>query len=524
MGNGARIGIVQMSARKFSISLLLSFLVFFAAPALAQQKPLDGLDALIEKAMKQWRVPGLAIAVVKDDRVLLTKGYGVRTVGKPERVDENTLFAIASNTKAFTATALGILVAEGKIKWDDRVLDYLPAFALPDPVATRKATVRDLLCHRAGLGKWAGDLTSWGSTLEKKKILRRIRFQKPAFDFRTGYGYSNLMFLAAGEIFPVVTKKSWQEFVKERFFVPLEMKRTNTSLAKLKKMDNVATPHLIHDGKVITHAYDEINDDPAGGINSCVKDLANWLLMQLAGGKFKDRRIVDESIIQETRTSHTLVPFPEKSKKWRPETHFITYGLGWFLADYRGRLLVSHGGGLTGMFSDTAMLPEENLGVVVLTNLEDHYLMRAVACHLLDSFLGVESSDWSAHYFRLHQEEKQEQAEKKQERAKARMLGTRTTQALLAYAGTYQDEVYGQAVIRYKNGQLTLRLEHHPGIAGKLKHWHHDVFLCEWSEVTFGESFIHFDFDNDMEIKQFRLKVRPDWVDTREYVFVRSRK
>jgi CubicO group peptidase (beta-lactamase class C family) len=199
----------------------------------AQSRQFEDLDAYIEKAMTEWQVPGLAIAIVKDDKVIYNKGFGVRDINKKSKVDTNTLFAIASNTKAFTTHALGLLVQEGKISWDDLVLNYLPDFQLYDPVVTRKITIRDLLCHRSGLGKWAGDLVWWGSTYTRKDMMERIRYIKPVDDFRNTYHYNNLMFLVAGQIIPAVTGSSWDDFLRERLFTPLQMRNTNTSINTL---------------------------------------------------------------------------------------------------------------------------------------------------------------------------------------------------------------------------------------------------------------------------------------------------
>jgi hypothetical protein len=230
---------------------------------------------------------------------------------------------------------------------------------------------------------------------------------------------------------------------------------------------------------------------------------------------------VDAAVIQETRKSHTLVPFSDEARKRYPSAHFATYGLGWGLMDYQGRLVVRHGGGLDGMFSFTGLIPEERLGVVVLTNLEDHDLMTALVYHIFDAYLGVESQDHSARFFKLHQEDKNKIEKERQATRRARMVNTKLTHAWTEYSGSYESPVYGKATIKYRNGRLTLHLGAHPRIVGMMHHWHHDTFRCEWKNSTFGESFLYFDFDDKMEIKQFRVKVRPDWIDTREYTFAR---
>ncbi len=305
---------------KFNMAILILFLlVFWAGQIYSQSEQLKDLDAYIEKAMKDWQVPGLAIAIVKDDKVIYNKGFGVRDINKKDRVDTNTLFAIASNTKAFTAHALGLLVQEGKISWDDPVLKYLPDFQLFDPEVTRKITIRDLLCHRSGLGTWAGDLIWWGSTYNRENVMDRIRFIKPVADFRTTYRYSNMMFLVAGQIIPEVTGSSWDDFLKERFFSPLQMRRTNTSVSELDLAGNVALPHTIQKGEVVSVPYVNVdNSAPAGAINSCTADLVHWLRLQLANGSYSGEQLVNTEIIAETRKSHIMIPISAYAKKINP--------------------------------------------------------------------------------------------------------------------------------------------------------------------------------------------------------------
>ena len=375
---------------------LLCLIIFPVQPIFAQPGQLEDLDAYIEKAMGEWHVPGLAIAIVKDDKVIYNKGFGVRDINKKDRVDTNTLFAIASNTKAFTVHALGLLVQEGKISWDDPVLKYLPDFQLYDPVITRKITIRDLLCHRSGLGTWAGDLIWWGSTYTRGNVIDRIRFIKPVADFRTTYRYSNMMFLVAGQIIPEVTGSSWDDFLKERFFFPLQMRRTNTSISELDLAGNVALPHTIQKGEVTSVLYVNVdNSAPAGAINSCTADLVHWLGLQLASGSYNGEQLVNPEIIAETRKSHIMIPISPYAKKINPYSHLSTYALGWRLRDYQGRLIINHTGGLDGMYSYMGFMPDEHLGLVILTNLDNHSLQRALAYHVYDALLNLDFQDWS---------------------------------------------------------------------------------------------------------------------------------
>ena len=349
--------------------------------------------------------PGAAVAIVKDHRVVFAKGFGVRSLQEGGKVDADTLFAIGSNTKAFTATAIGQLVQQGKISWDDPVLRWIPGFQMYDPLVTREITIRDLLCHRSGLGTFTGDLTTFGSIYDRNANINHIRFIKPTFDFRTGFGYSNLMFLVAGEIIPRVTSTSWDDFIQQQFFTPLGMKRSNTSFRELEKAANVATPHGLDQGKVVPIPHDNVdNIAPAGAINSSANDMAQWLLLQTGDGMHDGHRVVAPVVIAETRKPQNLQPISDRRKALNPWTHFSTYGLGWGLSDYQGRLVVSHTGGLNGMISMVAMLPEENLGVVVLTDFDTHPLTASVVYHVFDAYLGVDSRDWDKRYSEVIQE------------------------------------------------------------------------------------------------------------------------
>jgi CubicO group peptidase (beta-lactamase class C family) len=486
----------------------------------AQSRQFEDLDAYIEKAMTEWQVPGLAIAIVKDDKVIYNKGFGVRDINKKSKVDTNTLFAIASNTKAFTTHALGLLVQEGKISWDDLVLNYLPDFQLYDPVVTRKITIRDLLCHRSGLGKWAGDLVWWGSTYTRKDMMERIRYIKPVDDFRNTYHYNNLMFLVAGQIIPAVTGSSWDDFLRERLFTPLQMRNTNTSINTLDLTGNVALPHTIRNKKVISVPYVNVDiSGPAGAINSCTADLVHWLRLQLDKGLYNGGQLVNPEIIAQTRKSHTMVPISEEAKEINPYSHFSTYALGWFLRDFRGRLLVNHTGGLDGMYSYLGFMPDEKIGLVILTNLDHHSLTRALAYHVYDALLNLDFQDWSNRYLMAAKKEavKKEKGKSK----KVKIDGTKPTHKISDYLGMYSSKLYGEVEIYEQNKEVKIRLSPHPNIIGAIEHWQYETFFVKWNDMGWGESLLYFDLDNLGEIQQFRMSVRPDWIDTLEYTFVK---
>jgi CubicO group peptidase (beta-lactamase class C family) len=489
----------------------------------AQEQQLDQLNTYVENAMADWHIPGLAMAVIKDGQVIHRRGYGLRDQRATDQVDTKTLFAIASNTKAFTATALGMLVQEGRIAWDDPVLKHLPEFQLYDPVATRKITIRDLLCHRSGLGLWAGDLTWWDSVYDRKEVIRRIRFQEPVKGFRSSYIYCNLMFLVAGEIIPNVTGSSWDAYIHEHFFDPLSMTRSNTSVSVLPRMDNVATPHSLIDGKLIPIDYLNVdNCAPAAAVNSCIDDLIPWLSMHLDKGMYKGRRLINAEIMDELRKPQILIPYSKRQRELNPASHLSAYALGLRVHDYQGRLIVNHTGGLDGMLSYIGFMPEENLGIIILTNSDNHNANGALAYHVFDSLLGIKGPGLSKRYLKAFQENQRKQKKRRQEQRKARVRDTKPTHAKSAYVGSYTDIVYGQAHICEDNGELKLWLSAHPKFQASLSHWHYDTFVATWDHRLWQESLVSFKLDEHGDITQFVTSIRPDWIDTREYVFKKT--
>ncbi|MDQ3803759.1 MAG: serine hydrolase [Acidobacteriota bacterium] len=505
--------------RRFSrlpFFLLLLLLLAPAAPAQALDERLKEIDEYAAKAGRDWNVPGFAVAVVKDDQVVFAKGYGVRQLGRPEPVDADTLFAIASNTKAFTAAALAVLVDEGKLRWDDPATKHLPGFQLYDPFVTRELTVRDLLSHRSGLATFGGDLLWFESTYPRAEIIRRVRYLKPTSSFRSAYGYQNILFLAAGEIVPAVTGKSWDDFVRERFFAPLRMARTTTSHKQLLDAPNVAAPHNELDGKIRVIRYDNV--DNAGGaaaINSSVSDMAQWLRLQLGRGTFEGRRIFSAERSREMWTPHTVVSgISEAAERFNPTTHFNLYGLGWSLNDYQGRKVVSHGGGLDGMISRVAMMPEENLGLVVLTNGETP-LPTVLSNKIFDTFLGVPKRDWSADYLARAQANRERAAAEAQKVEAARVPGTKPSLALPAYAGTYTGQMFGDARVSEEGGRLVVRLVPSPNFVGDLEHWHFDTFRIKWREgivYPFPRGFVTFTLGPQGKVDEMKIDVpNPDF-------------
>ncbi|MBI2827617.1 MAG: serine hydrolase [Planctomycetia bacterium] len=474
------------------VALALSTIILAATRATAADAPLDGLDAYVAKAMTDWQVPGTAIAIVKDDTIVYAKGFGLRKLGEDKPVDAGTLFAIGSASKAFTAASLAILIDEGKLNWDDPATQYLPTLALFDPYVTRELTVRDLLCHRSGLPR--GDLLWYGTTFDRGEILRRVRYLKPEWSFRSRFGYQNIMYLAAGEVVAKTAGQGWDDFIKQRLFLPLGMKSSCTSVRELSASDNVATPHVKIEDKVEPIAWRNIdNIAPAGSINSSVTDMAQWVRLQLGQGAIDGKRLVSEAAVKEMHASQTVMPKDENSERLYPDAHLLAYGLGWFLHDYHGRKIVEHGGAIDGMRAQVALIPEEKLGLVILMNRGGTALPTMLMFHVFDQFLKTGTRDWSgegqAWVKKLEEQAREAKAKQEAERAK----DTKPSLALEKYAGRYADELYGEAEITLEDGKLVLRRG--PAFTADLEHWHYDTFRAKFRDRTIEPQLITFRLD-----------------------------
>lgn len=469
------------------------------------------LAATCADALRLWGVPGMSVAIVKDGDILLSRGFGVREVGRPAAVDEHTQFAIASNTKAFTATAMLILVERGKVELNDRITTHLPGFDLKDPIASRDLRVRDLLSHRSGLGTFSGDLLWYGTTYDRAEVVRRARYLEPAFPVRGGFGYQNVMYIAAGGLIAAASGTTWDDFVTRELLAPLGMSRTVTSVTR-RDRENVATPHA---GKgadmrpVPWRVWD--NAAPAGGLISTAQDMSRWLLLQLGRGELDGRRYFTVEASRVMWTPQVSMPLDAASERRSPTTHFRGYGLGWSLRDYEGRLIAEHGGAYDGMFSQVLLVPDERLGIVVLTNGMTG-LASALAQTLADQVLGVEGHDWHAEYKDREREGDERREKAAAERRNNRRPGTAPSLPLEKYAGVYGGDLYGDAVVRLENGALVLALQPAPELVADLTHWHHDTFRLTWRAdfPWFGEGLAQFVLDPDGRIRSLKLDVPND--------------
>jgi len=472
------------------------------------------VDAVVERARKEFEVPGVAVAIVKDGSVVLAKGYGVRKMGDSAPVTPQTLFRIASNTKAFTAAALAILVDQNRIRWDDPVTQHLPAFQMYDPYVTREMTIRDLLTHRSGMGLGAGDLMFFPpSDLSREEIVRRLRFIKPATSFRTAYAYDNLLYLVAGQIVGAVSGRSWDDFVKDRIFTPLEMTNSFTSTEALKAGKDVATPHSKLSGKLEPLAQEDVdNNAPAGSIISCVADLAKWMNLQLAGGTVGKTRIFTAAQNKEMWSAQTILPIGDLPKDAPPafaaiQPNFSAYGLGWGLRDYRGKKVVGHTGGLSGFVSRTSLIPELKLGVVVLTNQEATGAHTAIVNAVMDHYLDAPETDWVAAYSAREKKAQSDAQETLKKAAGNRKTDTRPSLPLSSYAGRYRDAWYGDIRIEEDHGKLYIFFTHSPDLAGGLEHWQYDTFIARWQKRSLdADAYVTFTLKPDGAIDEMRMK------------------
>ena len=458
----------------------------------ATRNPLDGLAQYVEQMRQDWKVPGLALAIVKDDSVIFTHGFGVRELGKPDSVDQHTLFAIASCSKAFTATLVGMLTSEGKLAWDDHAADRMPGFQLFDPYVTRELTLRDLLSHRSGLAR--GDGLWYGTTFTRDDVIQRVRYLEPSWSFRSTYGYQNIMFITAGEIAAKAAGTTWDRLVRERIFLPLGMLETNTSVSALAGLPNVATPHEeIHDTIQVIAWRNVDNIGGAGAVNSTVADMAQWVRLQLRDGRLGDRRIVDSAVIAETHSPQTVIPRTGLLQKLVPEGHFNAYGLGWTLQDYRGRLLIAHGGNLDGMSAYVALMPEEHVGFVMLSNLSGSPLRTPLQYRIFDTFIGGGGRDWSREWKVAVDSITKEGKERDAKIDSSRVLGTEPSLPIERFAGTYRHKMYGELTLAIEDGNPVLH--HGPSFVGELDRWHFDTYRIIWRDRSLGRDFLTFRLD-----------------------------
>lgn len=483
---------------------LVFFLVF--APAAAAQQGLEGLGAEIEQMIGDWGIPGAAVVVIQDDEITFAQGFGVREIGGGDPVDEHTIFAVGSTSKAFTAASIAMLVDEGKVSWDDPIGDHVPIFQLSDPYITRDLRVRDLMAHNSGLMR--GDRLWYASGRSREEVLEQVRHQPVTFPLRSTFQYNNTTWIAAGEVIENASGMSWDDFVASRIFRPLGMTRSTTSVEALKRLDNVATPHNPSlDGEVKAIPYRNIdNAGPAGSINSSALQMAQWIRLQLGRGEFEGERLISEEAIGETHTSQMLI---RKEGTWAltwPESDFLTYGLGWFLSSYRDVTMISHGGNIDGMTAYVGFVPRRGYGMVILSNLSSaNGFSSALAHRIIDRLEGGEGLPWNENMLKVFNEFTDRQRAAAREVEESRAEGTSTTLPVAEYAGTYANDMYGEIAVTEDGGVLSASFG--AGYHGSLEHWHYDTFRVGWGGGAEPREFLRFEIGTDGKVAVLHAEI-----------------
>jgi CubicO group peptidase (beta-lactamase class C family) len=486
-----------------------------AANALPEQ--LQDFDAYVESVRTLFDVPGIAVAIVKDGKVVLERGYGVRELGKPEKVDAHTMFAIASNTKAITAAALSMLADEGKLSLDDRVIDHLPWFQMSDPYVTREMRVRDLLAHRSGLGLGAGDLLYWpDSDYTTEDVARRLRHVPLTGSFRGQYAYDNILYGVAQLVVEKASGQSYEAFLRTRILEPLGMDETRFNAHALRRGDNFAWGHYktgFTGPLAVAPQSSWPNLSGAAGLYSSVHDMSKWMRVQLDGGVISGSGADAKRLFSEKRQQamwSVITPMnvsrPSVPQLAAAQPNFLGYGEGWNLSDYRGEKLVWHTGGWPGMVSRLTLVPEHKLGVIVLTSAELSGAFNAVTLRALDAYLGAPKTDWSAAYGAALAKQRGDADTSWQKHVAARDAASRPSLPLSKYAGTYRDPWYGDVTITDEGGKLVMRFTRTKSLVGTLEHWQHDTFIVRWREGWLNaDAFVTFALTPDATVREVRM-------------------
>ncbi len=478
----------------------------------------DSLDNYINRGMKDWQIPGLAIAIVKDGKVVMMKGYGESNKSTHEKVDENTLFMIASNSKLFTATSLAQLEYDKKLSLNDRIVQYFPHFQLYDKNTTELVTIRDMLSHHLGTKTFQGDFTFWDGKLSRTDIIDRMRTLKPTGIFRQDFGYCNSCFLTAGEIIPKVSGKPWEVYVYDSILIPLGMKNTHTLGNGMALRPNVSRPYTTSfSGDLQELPYDQVDNlGPAGSMISNVKDLSKWLLMQLDSGRYEGKRILPWPVIRRTRDISTAMS-SRKSSIY--PTHYTGYGLGLFMTDYNGKQMYWHTGGAFGFVTNTCLVPEENLGITILTNNDNQSFFEALRYQVLDAYLGVPYVNRSAQLLPGHTKET-ELSLKDINAMRSRIKDNKPSLPLSAFTGEYTNDVYGTITVKMMDNDLQIKFNSHNNLTASLQYMDNDEWLMTYNNIAFGIFATKFKAENH-KIVSVDIKAS-DFVEYDSYVFTKK--
>ncbi|MBA5630061.1 serine hydrolase [Moheibacter lacus] len=482
---------------KFKIYLPF-LLALLSTLSFSQEIPEQKVDELVQNTLKTFNVPGIAVGIIHDGKVVLAKGYGVSDINTGEKVNADTNFGIASNSKAFTTTALTMLVDDKKINWDDKVKKYIPEFKMYNDYVTEEFTIRDLVTHRSGLGLGAGDLMVWpdGHDFTPDDIIKNIHHLQPVSDFRTKYDYDNLLYIIAGVVIERVSGKSWVDFIQDEFLTPLQMNRSASSWNSLKDKSNAVAPHVPIDGKLkVIDRYTNHIFDAAAGIYSSVNDLSHWVQFQLDEGKYKGLQLVSETQMKELKKPQTLMPFSTRPPY---NSLFRAYGLGFQLQDVNGKLEVSHTGGLEGIVTQIVMIPQENLGIIVLTNQQQGAAFMAISNTIKDHYLGLPEKDWVKEYDELISKRGEEADKITEEVWKTVNSNPKSMIQEKDLIGTYRDNWFGKITISKEQGKLRFTSKRSSQLVGEMFYYKDKTYAVKWDNAYLhADAFVFVQMENE---------------------------
>jgi CubicO group peptidase (beta-lactamase class C family) len=499
--------------KSIAASIALLFLLVISETGIAQSLSTYWVDSLVERTLKTFDVPGIAVGIVRDGEVVLAKGYGVRSLSSDTKVDQYTLFGIASNSKAFTSAAIGMLVDEGKLDWDDKVIDYIPEFRMYDPYVTREFTIRDLLTHRSGLGLGAGDLMIFPDSADftLQDIIQNLRYLKPVSSFRSKFDYDNLMYIVAGEIVARVSGMSWDEFIEGRIMKPLGMTSSAANYFRLKDKSNVIDPHAPLNGKVQVIGRDfSTTADAAGGIYSNIHDMCRWVNMQLSEGAFgykQGQQLFSKETHLEMWTLQTSIPIHGPTPY---NTHMGGYGLGWFLSDGKGFLQVSHTGGLAGIVTQVTLIPELKLGIIVLTNQQSGAAFTAITNSIKDFYYDMPAVDRVQQMYESERSNKSganeiTEAIWKEIESHSELTFPASTKDV--FTGKFFDDWFGEVTIANHGKNLWFSSKRSPRLRGEMFFYKGNTFVVKWNDRSMdADAFVMFSLDENGKASGFTMK------------------
>ncbi len=502
-------------------TIILFLIATVCVTGLKAQQPAfirDSLDAYVNRELQRWNLPGAAVAIVKDGEIVVSKGYGVTDIVRKNPVDGNTLFMIASNTKLFTGTSMALLQEEGKISLNDPVVKYLPYFKMYNDTLTNMVTIEDILSHRLGFETFQGDFYNWANNVSREDIIRNISKNKPVYDFRDTWGYCNAGFVTAGEIVKAATDTSWEDFIQNRFFEPLDMKRSSVTYASIQSDKNACLPYTIFQNNLVKLNYDNLNNiAPCAAINSCTNDFSHWLLMQLNNGTYKNRQIVSENVLQETRLPRSIVG--DGHSRLFKTKHFDLYGLGIEINDYEGREIFTHTGGADGFVTAVCFIPEENLGIAVFTNSDANYFFLACMYQIIEAYFDLPYRNISATYYGFYSGSEKAKNSEIDAFYTAAENYTLPAADMKKFIGKYHNDVYGNMEIKTLNQKLVMYFEHHPQLTGILQATNDHTFVCTYDPISWGVKEIPFTIENGKVISA-TISVN-DFIDFGTYEFTK---